>query len=86
VNLGSKFRDNQEYFELHIKDNGPGLPDEVLAKLFSPVRSSKAGENRGLGLSIVHGLVKKLGGQITCNSSPLGTSFEFSCPARASTR
>lgn len=86
VNLGSKFRDNQEYFELHIKDNGPGLPDEVLAKLFSPVRSSKAGENRGLGLSIVHGLVKKLGGQISCNSSPLGTSFEIQLPGRASTR
>lgn len=82
VNLGAIRRDQKDYFEFHVKDNGTGVPDEVLARLFSPVRSSKAGENRGLGLSIVHGLVNKLGGQITCNSSPLGTSFEVQLPAR----
>jgi len=31
----------------------------------------------------VHGLMKKLGGNIHCNSSPLGTSFELQLPARA---
>jgi HD-like signal output (HDOD) protein/signal transduction histidine kinase len=81
INNGLTQRDGADYFELLVNDTGPGLPDEVLAKLFSPVRSSKAGENRGLGLSIVHGLVKKLNGLIACKSSPLGTSFEVLVPA-----
>jgi len=83
VNQGATRRDGVDYIELLIRDSGPGIPDDVMAKLFSPVRSSKAGDNRGLGLSIVHGLVKKLNGRIDCNSSPLGTSFEILLPMRA---
>jgi len=56
------------------------LPPEVMAKLFSPVRSTKPGENRGLGLSIVQGLVKKLNGRIECRSSRMGASFEILLP------
>ncbi|MBK9440402.1 MAG: HDOD domain-containing protein [Comamonadaceae bacterium] len=82
INQGASRRDGAEYYELQIRDSGPGLPDEVMTKLFSPVRSSKPGDNRGLGLSIVHGLVKKLSGKISCKSSPLGTSFEILLPAR----
>lgn len=82
LNLGKVWHDNREYYKLQIKDSGPGLPDDVLAGLFSPVRSRKPGENRGLGLSIVHGLVVRLGGQITCSSSPRGTRFEIHLPAR----
>jgi signal transduction histidine kinase len=82
VNLGQVRYDGADYFEISVRDSGPGLPQEVLAKLFSPVRSTKAGENRGLGLSIVHGLVKKLSGQIECRSSRMGTSFELRLPVR----
>jgi len=84
INRGLTQREGVDYVELLVNDTGPGLPDDVLAKLFSPVRSSKAGDNRGLGLSIVHGLVKKLAGSIACKSSPLGTSFEILLPARLS--
>lgn len=66
-----------------VSDNGPGLAPEVLANLFSAVRSTKDGAHRGLGLSIVHGLVKKLGGQITCRSGRTGTTFEILLPAAA---
>jgi len=86
INQGASRRDGADYFELQIRDSGPGLPDDVLAKLFSPVRSSKPGDNRGLGLSIVHGLVKKLNGKISCKSSPLGTCFEILLPARVAPR
>ncbi len=85
VNNGTVRRNGVDYFELLIKDTGPGLPDEVRSKLFTPVRSSKAGENRGLGLSIVHGLVQKLNGLINCKSSSLGTSFEVLLPAHHAT-
>lgn len=82
VNNGITQRSGVEYFSLLVKDNGPGLPKDVMAKLFSPVRSSKAGDNRGLGLSIVHGLVQKLQGSISCKSSELGTTFEILLPAK----
>jgi len=49
--------------------------------LFSAVRSTKDGAHRGLGLSIVHGLVKKLNGQIACRSGRGGTAFEILLPA-----
>lgn len=80
INVGQTRVEGRDYFALTIRDSGPGLPAEVMAKLFSPVTSSKTGENRGLGLNIVHGLVKKLGGRIDCRSSRVGTSFEILLP------
>ncbi len=80
INVGQTRIDGQDYFGLTVRDSGPGLPADVLAKLFSPVHSNKPGENRGLGLSIVHGLVKKLNGRIDCRSSRMGASFEILLP------
>lgn len=82
INVGQTRVDGQDFFGLTVRDSGPGLPAEVLAKIFSPVQSSKPGDNRGLGLSIVHGLVKKLGGRIECRSSRMGASFEILLPLR----
>lgn len=70
------------YAELSVRDNGAGIPPEVMARLFSPVQSTKAGTGRGLGLSIVHGLVQKMGGTISCRSSARGTSFDLLLPLR----
>lgn len=87
VNRGHVNRERQVYLELVVSDNGPGLSREMLANLFAPVRSGKDGldgganGNRGLGLSIVHGLVKKLNGHIACRSGSSGTSFEILLPA-----
>jgi len=81
---GHVHRNGALYVELAISDNGPGLAPEALAGLFSAGRSSKAGAHRGLGLSIVQGLVNKLGGMITCRSGSGGTTFEILLPASAS--
>jgi signal transduction histidine kinase/HD-like signal output (HDOD) protein len=83
ANRGHVVRERKLYVELVVSDNGPGLAPEVLANLFSPVRSSKDGAHHGLGLSIVHALVQKLHGQITCRSGGGGTSFEILLPAFA---
>jgi HD-like signal output (HDOD) protein/signal transduction histidine kinase len=83
-NRGHVNRERKLYLELVISDTGPGLSAEVLANLFSPVRSAKEGAHHGLGLSIVHGLVKKMQGLITCRSGKTGTTFEILLPARGS--
>jgi len=52
------------FVELSISDNGPGIPTDVLANLFNPVKTSKSGEHSGLGLSIIKNLVTDMGGAI----------------------
>jgi signal transduction histidine kinase len=79
---GQVNRDGRLYAELCVKDSGPGIPPEVLAHIFAPVRSTKGEGHQGLGLSIVYGLVKKARGFIACRSSHKGTSFEMLFPVR----
>jgi signal transduction histidine kinase len=76
-------RERRQYLELVVSDTGPGLSPEVLANLFTPVHSAKDGKHHGLGLSIVHSLVKKLNGHIACRSGSSGTSFDILLPAHA---
>jgi len=83
ANRGHVNRERSLYVELVVSDTGPGLSREVLANLFAAVKSTKAGPHHGLGLSIVHSLVKKLNGHIACRSSAAGTSFEILLPAHA---
>ena len=83
ANRGHVNRERRLYLELVVSDTGPGLSAEVLANLFSPVRSTKDGAHHGLGLSIVHSLVKKLDGLISCRSGRQGTTFEILLPARS---
>jgi signal transduction histidine kinase len=85
ANRGLVNRERKLYVELVVADSGPGLSAEVLANLFTAVKSSKEGKHHGLGLSIVHSLVKRLGGEITCRSGGTGTTFEILLPARGST-
>jgi HD-like signal output (HDOD) protein/signal transduction histidine kinase len=85
ANRGLVNRERRLYLELVVSDAGPGLSQEVLANLFSAVKSSKEGKHHGLGLSIVHSLVRKLNGMISCRSGAHGTSFELLLPARGST-
>jgi signal transduction histidine kinase len=83
ANRGHVNRERKLYLELVVSDTGPGLSREVLANLFSAVKSTKEGPHHGLGLSIVHSLVKKLNGHIACRSGKTGTSFEILLPAHA---
>ncbi|WP_426319529.1 HDOD domain-containing protein [Pseudoduganella sp. R-43] len=85
ANRGLVNRERRLYVELVVADAGPGLAQDVLANLFTAVKSSKEGKHHGLGLSIVHNLVKKMNGMISCRSGANGTSFELLLPARGST-
>lgn len=64
--------------EISLSDTGPGIPPDVKERLFQPLPPDRRPANSGLGLSIVASLVNRLGGQISCASSPgEGTTFRI---------
>jgi PAS domain S-box-containing protein len=71
------------YLQLEIIDTGKGIPPEILTNIFEPYFTTKeVNEGIGLGLSVVHGIVKSHHGHITVDSEVgKGTSFKVYLPA-----
>jgi len=65
--------------EIRIKDNGPGIPQDVLEKIFIPFYTTKP-SGTGLGLALVHRIVTDHGGKVTVVSGQEGTTFIVSLP------
>jgi len=74
-----------KFVELSIGDSGSGIPPELLARIFEPYFTTKGtGKGTGMGLAIVHGIVKKDGGFIDVDSElGVGTVFHVFFPAIA---
>jgi len=69
-----------DYLELGVSDTGCGIPLEAQARVFDPFFTTKAA-GRGLGLTVVHGVVQSLGGMIRLESEPgKGTRFRILLP------
>lgn len=70
------------YISLEVSDNGPGMPPEVLERVFDPYYTTKKTGN-GLGLATVYSVIRKHDGHITVQSRPgKGTTFRCLLPAR----
>lgn len=69
------------YVKLSIKDQGIGIPKELLTRIFDPYYTTKT-EGHGLGLATCYSIVKKHGGCIEVESeSPKGSTFHLYLPA-----
>ena len=78
INLARK----NEEFILEVADNGSGISDKVIKNIFDPFFSTKQKtESTGLGLSVVHGIVEKLKGDVQVSSElSKGTTFTIKLP------
>jgi len=74
--------------EIKISDNGPGIDSKLKDTLFEPYTTTKTtASNSGLGLSIVHSIVKELNGNIICKTEKgKGTDFIITLPVSSSQR
>ena len=82
--IGISINEKEEYVELAIMDQGPGIDPKISERIFEPFYSTKPiGEGAGLGLSVVHGIVKSHNGTLTyLPNKPKGAIFVVEFPKR----
>jgi nitrogen-specific signal transduction histidine kinase/ActR/RegA family two-component response regulator len=79
---GSKNLEPGLYIKLTVSDTGHGMEQKVKERIFDPFFTTKAtGEGLGMGLAVIHGIVKTCGGDIQVESNPgKGTAFHLFFP------
>ena len=77
-----------KFIELIISDTGVGIPSEIINSIFEPYFTTKSvEEGTGMGLAVVHGIVKSFGGTIRVQSKVgKGTKFTIYFPALKSSK
>ncbi len=81
VTIGTRVPD-PDHVEIFVRDNGPGIPEDVQKKVFEPFFTTKpAGKGTGLGLSVTYGIIKDNGGEIEVKSNfGEGATFIITLP------
>jgi len=71
-----------EYLKMAVRDDGCGMDEETLARVFEPYFTTKVqGKGTGLGMALVHGLAHRMGGQARVESIPgVGTTITLLLP------
>jgi len=71
-----------DYMRLTVADNGHGIPVDIRDRIFEPFFTTKEnGQGSGLGLAMVHGIVRRAGGNVTVDSAPgRGATFAVYLP------
>ena len=70
-NLTIKTQKKKDHIQISFTDDGPGIPGDVLDKLFDPFFTTRGDRGgTGLGLSICHGIVAEHDGRIYARNNP----------------
>jgi PAS domain S-box-containing protein len=86
-NVWVRTRRQGPWVEVQVQDDGPGIPPDVLPKIWDPFFTTKEKGNTGLGLSISYNIVKEHGGEIAVDTAVgRGTTFTVRLPAGAEER
>lgn len=82
VGLIPATKDGSAMTKLTVSDTGVGMSQDALTRIFEPFYTTRAvGEGTGIGLSMVHGIISKLGGSIEVDSQlGQGSSFQIYLP------
>ncbi|MEX2144163.1 MAG: ATP-binding protein [Anaerolineales bacterium] len=76
--------DDPKMVDVHISDNGPGIPEELRRRVFEPFFTTKHEEGTGLGLAITRRIIMMHKGSIELESFPGGTLFKIQLPVAPS--
>ena len=72
-----------DYVRLRVRDNGAGMPPEVLARIFDPFFTTKGDGGTGLGVPQVQSLMRRVNGFVTVHSAVgKGTTFDLFFPVQ----
>ena len=73
IEMSMKLFEDPPRILINIRDTGPGLPTDVLPRIFEPFYTTKdVGKGTGLGLAITYGIIQEHGGQISAANHPDG--------------
>ncbi len=73
-------RNTKDSLEILVSDNGPGIPEDDIDKVFDPFFTTRP-KGTGLGLAVVSSIVKSHGGEVDVSSDSNGTTFTISLPS-----
>ena len=72
---------DDRFVKILIKDDGPGIPDDIKQNIFAPFFTTKEmGKGTGLGLDVVSRIMIQHNGEVKVNSAPGATQFEICLP------
>jgi PAS domain S-box-containing protein len=82
IKIITQYRENSREVVLKIKDNGPGIPDQIRSRIFEPFFTTRqVGTGTGIGLAFCHRIVTTHGGTIEVDSASVGgASFLLRLP------
>jgi signal transduction histidine kinase/CheY-like chemotaxis protein len=85
IRITTRLHEDQEHVIIEVSDNGSGLRDEDLTRVFDPFFTTReVGRGTGLGLSVCYGIVREHGGQIAARNGDLGgATFSIELPVMA---
>jgi signal transduction histidine kinase len=86
IDLGVQRHEADGAILITCRDDGPGVPDEIRARMFDSFTSHGKPQGTGLGLAIVQKIVADHGGRVDMNSRPGETVFTLTLPQRSLAR